>query len=338
MGALTPVVLAVDGGGSKTDVVAIDLDGEVVAHERGPGSNPQSRGWERTAPLLDGLRHRVLAQVADRRVLTTHVYLAGMDFPEEIDAAKTALAHWTLDGAAADVIDNDLFALLRAGTLALDAVAVVCGTGINAIGVRSDGVTARFPAIGDLSGDWGGGAFLGNRALWHAARAEDGRGPQTALRQAVPAAFDLPDVRSVTRAFHFGEIAGNAINSLSPVLFDVASTGDSVAQSVIHRQGKEIVLLARAAVRRLELEQHALGPIPVVLGGGVLAAKHPLLADIVTVLLDADIPTATPIWVTSPPILGAGLSALEAVGAPAQALEQYRNHSVFSGRGVTHQH
>ncbi|MFZ7089242.1 N-acetylglucosamine kinase [Curtobacterium sp. RRHDQ10] len=335
MDSLTPVVIAVDGGGSKTDVVAVDLDGRVVGHARGPGTNPQTQGWGVSGRILDDLRGRVLAALDGRAILTTHVYLAGMDFEEEIVEARAALAHWDADGGVPAVLDNDLFALLRAGTLAPDAVAVVCGTGINAIGVRADGATARFPAIGDLSGDWGGGAFLGNRALWHAARAEDGRGPATALQLAVPAAFDLPDVQSVTQGFHFGRIPGSAINRLSPVLFEVADGGDEVARAVIDRQAEEIVLLVVAAMRRLGLERTTSErSVTVVLGGGVLAARHPLLSDAVTARLAAAAPNAVPAWVTAPPILGAGLAALEAVGARPDALERYRSEIPQLTRGT----
>jgi N-acetylglucosamine kinase-like BadF-type ATPase len=316
-----PVVLAVDGGGSKTDVVAIALDGSLVGHARGPGSNPQTRGWDVAGPILDDVRNRVVRELDGRRVLTTHVYLAGLDLHDELVAAAAALAHWDADGGAPDVLDNDLFALLRAGTLSPDAVAVVCGTGINAIGVRADGATARFPAIGDISGDWGGGAWLGNRALWHAARAEDGRGPATALVRAVPAALGLATVREVTEALHFGRLGYETFNRLCPVLFAVAGAGDEVARRVVARQAEEIVLLAEVSMRRLGL----LGAtLPVVLGGGVLAARHPLLVDAVVGGIAAVAPGATPTWVTSPPVLGAGLAALESVGAGADALARYR--------------
>ncbi|KQO63177.1 hypothetical protein ASF23_08585 [Curtobacterium sp. Leaf261] len=315
------MVLAVDGGGSKTDVVAIGLDGAVVGHARGPGSNPQTRGWDVAGPILDDVRARVVDDLGGREILTTHVYLAGLDLPDELDAAATALAHWSSDGGAPDVLDNDLFALLRAGTLSADAVAVVCGTGINAIGVRADGATARFPAIGDISGDWGGGAYLGNRALWHAARADDGRGPATALVDAVPAALGLSTVREVTEAIHFGRLGYETFNRLCPVLFEVAGAGDTVARSVVDRQAEEIVLLATTAMRRLGLLSSA---VPVVLGGGVLAARHPLLVEGVVAGLGAIAPGAVPTWVTTPPVLGAGLAALESVGASAEALERYR--------------
>ncbi|WP_254785901.1 N-acetylglucosamine kinase [Curtobacterium sp. MCBA15_008] len=320
----TDVVLAVDGGGSKTDVVAIGLDGALVGHARGPGSNPQTRGWDLAGPILDDVRDRVLRELGDRRIRTTHVYLAGLDLHDELVAAEAALAHWDDDGGAPDVLDNDLFALLRAGTLSPDAAAVVCGTGINALAVRADGETARFPAIGDVSGDWGGGAYLGNRALWHAARADDGRGPATALVDAVPAAVGLGTVREVTEAIHFGRLDYRVFNRLCPVLFEVAGTGDAVATSVVERQAEEIVLLASVSLGRLGLGGSASSPVPVVLGGGVLAARDPMLVDRIVSGLASRVPGAVPTWVTDPPVLGAGLAALESVGAGEVALRRYR--------------
>ena len=73
-------------------------------------------------------------------------------------------------------LDNDTFALLRAGTDAANRIAVVCGAGINCVGVSAAGEMLRFPSVGVISGDWGGGATLGTEALFLAVRAEDGRG------------------------------------------------------------------------------------------------------------------------------------------------------------------
>ncbi|HYZ53438.1 MAG TPA: VOC family protein [Streptosporangiaceae bacterium] len=44
----------------------------------------------------------------------------------------------------------------------------------------------RSTRSGGISGDWGGGYGLGRAALWGAMRAEDGRGPDTALRRGRP--------------------------------------------------------------------------------------------------------------------------------------------------------
>lgn len=88
------------------------------------------------------------------------VYLSGLDLSREVEAYRLRLQ--ALGLAPTLLVDNDVFALLRAGTRAPDAVAVVCGTGINAVGRRADGAVVRFPALGSISGDWGGGDRLGH--------------------------------------------------------------------------------------------------------------------------------------------------------------------------------
>ena len=90
-------------------------------------------------------------------------------------------------------VGNDTFAVLRAGTERGWGVAVTCGAGINCVGVAPDGRHARFPALGAITGDWGGGYDLGLAAVSAAARSEDGRGPRTSLEHAVPAHFGLDD-------------------------------------------------------------------------------------------------------------------------------------------------
>jgi N-acetylglucosamine kinase-like BadF-type ATPase len=313
----TPIVLAADGGGSKTDVLAIDLDGAVIAHERGRGGNPQVVGWAAVRAELDRLRTAVLTAAGERRLLLQHVYMAGLDLPEELESAATQLGHWT--AFAPLLAENDLFALLRAGTAAKDAVAVVCGTGINAIGVRADGATARFPALGEVSGDWGGGAGLGSLAMWHAIRAEDGRGPETSLRSVVAGAFGAGSVREVVEALHLGRLPATSLTDLTPLLFAAAEAGDAVAAAVVDRQAEEIVLMAQVLLCRLDLQQ---AEVPVVLGGSVLAAQEPRLVAGVVGGLAERAPAAHAVWVREPPVVGAALLALEAAGATPNALER----------------
>lgn len=308
------LVVAVDGGGSKTEVVVMREDGPIVGRSRGAGSSPHFEGLGESVARIDELVWDAIGQAAETLgvagtapvVLHAGVYLSGLDLPVEMDTYRDALAgfDWFPEGS---IVDNDLFALLRAGTDAPDAVAVVCGTGINALGVRADGETARFAALGGISGDWGGGWFLGEQALWHAARAVDGRGPATVLAELVPAALDLPNVQEVIEALHFGRLPHSELIQLSPVLFRAAWEGDAVAASVIDRQAEEIVALAASAIRRLGLEGQAL---PVVLGGGVLAARDERLLAGVTAGLAREVPNAVPLVTEEPPVAGAAALAL----------------------------
>jgi N-acetylglucosamine kinase-like BadF-type ATPase len=311
--------VAIDGGNSKTHVAVGDTDGRLLGFSHGPGSSPHLLGVPGSIALLDALvtEARTGAGLAAGVHLDrAEVYLAGADLPVEVDVLTKAVgdAGW----ARAHRVDNDLFALLRAGTAAPDAVAVVCGAGINCAGWAADGRTARFPALGPISGDWGGGHQLAEKALWHAARGEDGRGPATALSAAVAAHFGQSTVEEVSAGLHLGELDRLRINDLAPVLFAVAAAGDAVAQQVVARQAREVVALATVAAGRLELLDK---PFEVVLGGGVLTARHPQLHDAVVAGIHAVAPRATIGVVADPPVTGAALLALDALGATTPEVE-----------------
>jgi N-acetylglucosamine kinase-like BadF-type ATPase len=313
-------VLAIDGGNSKTDVCLMSAEGRLLGYARGPGSNHQNIGVDAAFDVLFGL----VSQAADEAkakinigsILAQHaaVCLAGADFPREVEMLRdrVLLAGW----ASAVYLDNDTFALLRAGTRAANRIAVVCGAGVNCVGISAAGGLVRFPSVGPISGDWGGGAALGTEALFLAMRAEDGRSQPTALRKAIMEHFGTASVVDVTAALHFGEIPRRRLHELVPVLLRVAASGDGLAAAVVERQAEEVFLLARAALDRLNLRDQ---PTDVVLGGGVLATRHPLLMGGILTRLAAYAPTVNVLVVDDPPVIGAALLGLDSLAAPPDA-------------------
>ena len=245
---MTAAVLAIDGGNSKTDVCLLSASGQLLGYARGAGSNHQLVGLDAAFSVLAGLVSEVAAEAGlDAGTCPAQhaaVYLAGADFPREVEMllGRVSLAGW----AAEVSLDNDTFALLRAGTSAANRIAVVCGAGINCVGVSAAGDILRFPSVGVISGDWGGGATLGTEALFLAVRAEDGRGQPTALREAIMQHFGTPSVVDVTAALHFGEMPRGRLHELVPVLLRVAALGDGPARAVVDRQAEEVFLLVLA--------------------------------------------------------------------------------------------
>lgn len=314
---MTALYVAVDGGASKTDVVIGSATGSVLATVRGPGSSSHVLGVSGAIALVDSLvaSARLRAKLPAATVLDrAEVYLAGADLPIEVEALEKEVGKrgWAREHR----VDNDTFALLRAGTDAPDAVAVVCGAGINCVGRTADGRSARFLSLGQISGDWGGGHHLGALALYYAARGEDGRGLTTSLSTAVTETFGRATVEEVSAAVHLGEISPERIHDLAPLLFAVAAAGDEVAARVVRRQAREVVSLVRVAAGRLGLLEQTYG---VVLGGSVLAARHPLLHGAVTDGIRAHSPHAGITVVAQRPVTGVALLALDALGAPPSA-------------------
>lgn len=317
-------VLAIDAGNSKTDVALVARDGQLLGRARGGAFHPHRIGVEAAvaelAPLVD--KARIEAGLpADEGPIAEHVCacLANSDLPLECEALHDAIAAWSW-GATVEVF-NDTFGLLRAGLDEPRGVAVVCGAGINCAGMLPDGRTARFAAVGHISGDWGGGGNLWQEAMWWAARAEDGRGPDTRLRQALPDHFGLDSMAALIEAVHFATLSEQQCLELTPVLFQVAETGDPVAEGLVRRQAEEVTVLAVAAMRQLDLTDD---PVDVVLGGGVLTAGHAQLLDEVHRLLAEAAPHATPRVVRTPPVVGAALLGLDRLGAPPTAATRLR--------------
>ncbi len=168
-------------------------------------------------------------------------------------------------------------------------MAVTCGAGINCVAVAPDGGTARYLALGTLTGDWGGGAGLSQHVMWHSTRAEDGRGPATALSTAVAKHFGLPSATDVAIAVHKGRLSDDDLLRLTSVLFAVAAAGDPVARDLVTRQADEVCLMAVTAMRRLGLPSAG---APVVLGGGLLEAQDAGLLGAIERRLAVDAPGA----------------------------------------------
>jgi N-acetylglucosamine kinase-like BadF-type ATPase len=306
-------VLAVDGGGSKTDVALVRDDGALLGFARGPLSHTHHIGVAQSGELVGALAAEV-GPPADLAV----VFLAGLDFPDEEEAyeAEATRRGW----AARTIVGNDTFAVLRAGTECGWGVAVTCGHGINCVGVAPDGRRFRFPSLGDISGDWGGGKDVGLAALWSAARSEDGRGPRTALEQLVPQFFGLATPAELARAIHLGRIPQRRLNELVPLVFRAADD-DAVAAEIVDRQADEVVAMAGAALRRLDLLQE---PADVVLGGGLLQSGNGRLLDRIAAGLHAVGPTLSVRPAESPPIVGCALVGLDELGAPPEAHARVR--------------
>ena len=336
-GAPRPAVLAIDGGNSKTDVALVAADGTVLASARGPGINAHDVGVDQTVLILDavvkqaaaqlGLRHRVSSGRVARHTVAC---LANADLPEE--EAEHAAAVQAQGWSATATVVNDTFAILRAGLPdGIEphwGVAVVCGAGINAVGVAPDGRVTRYLALGAISGDWGGGHGLGLEVLWHAMRAEDGRGPDTALAGHLTSHFGVERVEEITIGIHKGKIPDDDLIGLAPLLLRACDEGDPVARTVVERLAGEIAVMAITAMRRLGLTTLA---TPVVLGGGVITARNPLLMAGITRQLAEAAPAAEVRVIDVPPVAGAALLGLDHVNAPPSAAARLRAAYGISG-------
>ncbi|TNM60696.1 ATPase [Streptomyces sp. NP160] len=310
------LLLGVDVGGSKTAVAVADTGGRVLFSGRGPGGSPDELGEE---GCLDVVQEALAAAGAPRSgYAVAALAVAGVDQPdEEVALAEVArereLVAGPGEGGVLSVV-NDLFAVLRSAAGEPRGVAVIAGTGTNAVGLDGER-TVRFLSLGPVSGDWGGGTDLGVAALGAACREEDGRGPATALTAAVREQYGTASAHEAVLALHRGQAPAGSERHLARAVLAAADAGDAVAVGLVRRLAEEVADFAAASASRLG---HPLHELPVVLGGGLLHARAPRLTAEVRAALLARDPAVTDDrirYTEVAPVVGSLLLAFDALVA-----------------------
>src|SRR5215217_7245579 len=111
------------------------------------------------------------------------------------------------------------------------------------------------------------------------------------------------------------------IHELAPVMLWAAAAGDRLASAVVARLAQEVFLMVRVAIDRLGIGNES---TDVVLGGGVLTARQPQLVDDVSRRIHGHAPGARVQVADSPPVVGAALLGLDALGLTASAEPRVR--------------
>jgi N-acetylglucosamine kinase-like BadF-type ATPase len=303
--------LGVDGGASKTHALLLDEGGQALGFGDAGCGNHQIHGLQAAVIEIEKAARGALsgARVKEVPIDVACFCLAGADLEEDYAMLQPAME--ALNLARLVVVKNDTMAVMRSGLTQSWGVGVICGTGFNAAGRSKDGRELILPALGDISGDWGGGGTLSMEMIRLVMRAWDGRGKPTALTGLILKALKLPSVEELLRDLYHERISHEKLLGLVPLLFEAAEAGDEPSRELLIRMGAEVALTANTFIRRCNLEDEE---VEVVLGGGVFKGKGSLLLDTVKQEIRSVYPQAKIIRPRFEPVVGAALLAMETLG------------------------
>ena len=324
-------MLAVDGGNSKADVALVAADGTLLGAVRGPTISHQATSLAEGKRRLGLLVEAAGGRVGQRPRIAVHC-VAGGDYPSDVHMLERAFAE--VAPAVETVVLNDTYAALRAGATRPWGIVLICGQGINGAAVGVDGRRrVRFAGVGDISGDWGGASSVGMAGLGAAVRARDGRGPRTALEEAIPRAVGLVRPEAVTHAYYTGRLNEARIGELAPVVFATAADGDPVARTIIDRLADELATMAVALARRAHLVRRE---PEIILAGSVFRTDDAEFHDRLRSRITAAIPDARIQRLAAPPVVGAALIGLDRLaGGSADHAVEARARAAFDAWNAT---
>ena len=263
----TPLVVGVDGGGTRTRVLLADAHGTELARIEGPATALSASTESVAADIIKALIGEAL-QKAERTETRPAVCVVGVAGAGQERAAQ---ALWS--ALASRRVADDVSVQADA-TVALDdafgdaaGVLLIAGTGSVAYSRAPDGRLERCGGWGPFVGDEGSAAWLGRRALSVVTASHDGREPETALTGAMLTALELEAIEDLIPWALDATPAKLA--TLVPVVAQVASTGDLRANALISLCVEELVLHVRTLARRCFVDERA--SVPVALAGGMMA-------------------------------------------------------------------
>ncbi len=308
----SPLLIGIDGGGTKTDAILLTPHGDLVARATGGPSNYQDVGRHAAVEVWSDLLD-VLTEDADGEVLTSAWGLSGWDRPRDAEILSVVIRQVDRAPDAGRDMVNDAFLALRAGSVDGRGVAVISGTGSNCCGVGGPGQRERIGGLAYEFGDSASGTDIGRDGLRAAFRGEDGRAPRTLLIDLLYDRYDLERLDDIVDLFV--EDADDPANPgvFAPLVFDAATLGDPVATRILEDAGRELGLCATLVAGRIFSRSDE---FPLVMGGSVLQqGSSPAMRNAVVATVQKTFPNASPVLLTAPPVLGAGLLALDRLRA-----------------------
>jgi N-acetylglucosamine kinase-like BadF-type ATPase len=249
------IMLAIDGGGSRTRCLALNRDIKLIGAGSGGASNHLLVEKGIVKNSLNEAINGALRQGNINRAEVTGVSagLAGVDFDgtgaEEMKDLFGEL------GFTKIVINGDMV-IAHVGALGGDAgVLALAGTGSCVLGIDANGRRVKVGGWGPIYGDEGSAYRIGQTALRAAARDFDGRGEKTALLEAILSALGISDFQKTIEHVYLKGLESREIAALSRIAYAVAEKGDATAIKIFEQAGEELAESIAAAITCLNLPE-----------------------------------------------------------------------------------
>jgi N-acetylglucosamine kinase-like BadF-type ATPase len=271
--SLRRAVVGVDGGGTKTHAVVMDMNLSVLGEGMAGPSNPLRVGITNAAAAVREAIDKACEAAQGRRtdLVAAEIGLAGARRPELRARMREALNSL---GIGEMVVVSDADIALYGATEGEPGLIVIAGTGSICCGINARGKKMCAGGWGPIAGDEGGGSWIARRALRAIAHATDGRGPATSLTGVACSYFHVSDANDLSTAIYSPTITNERLAGFGKFVIEAARARDRIAREILAEAGRELGLMAVAVIRNLKLERDL---FQVAYVGGVFAAAGELL-------------------------------------------------------------
>lgn len=253
-----------DGGGTKTAMHIMDLEGNILQKSVALGLNYNSNTKEelqKTIGTLISDMSKMYGGLEACEMLC--VSTAGISNPEATNFLKQTIKEMGLTCDIIFVGDNEGALYGALGKSA--GMVLISGTGSICCGKNKDGAKYRCGGYGHIIDDEGSGYAIGRDILSAAVQSYDGRIPTTILYDMVLDKIGGKGVEDIINYTYKKATGKKDIASFAPLLIEALKNDDKYAVSIGNKAALELVKLVIPVSKELKLEHSE-----IVLMGGIL--------------------------------------------------------------------
>ena len=335
------IILSIDQGGTKTDVLIADDKGNILGYANDRDWDPAPHtSVERRAVRMVRIRHAAGKAVKDAGISLSGIDAVsascmGADWDFEYEIGRKNIRN-TL-GIPNVELYNDCVGALRGGTeiLGRDCAVLCLGTGANCAVFGRDGKSHIFHYY--MKGIHQGAGAIGNFIFQAVFDAECGLGEETALTRLLLEETGYPTVDELHRVITTGRTEHEKPNrpvyqQYSPLLFRAIAEGDKIAINYLDWLCKELVEYVAIGARKVSIGSRE---FTVVLSGGVPKGGD-IMYERLQHFLKARLPGTRCVDAKLEPVAGAMLLGYDRIypgGTPSDVLGNLEENS--AKRGLT---
>ena len=302
-------IIAIDGGGTKTDAVLVDENGKYLNQIKTEPSNPHKIGTQKAIARLSQTIKILMRNYSFPELGFIYIALAG---GLERDKNKAKIIRKGLLKEIPELsflknkieIQGDQLAGFRSGTNEKTGIVVIAGTGSIVMGWKK-GQEVVVGGWDYILGDQGSGFWLGQKAFQAVCRDLDKRGPETQLTNMILKKLGVKKESNLMEKIYQKDIV-KTIASLSSLIDKAVTKKDKIAKEISILAGQELALAVKTAIRELNLSKIK---FPIVIIGGVFNSK--IIFNTFKKQIKKIAPQASIVRPKSTPITGAVNIALE---------------------------
>jgi N-acetylglucosamine kinase-like BadF-type ATPase len=261
---MSKLLLGIDGGGTKTHAVLVDLSGNIVAAAANGGANWERTGIAATEISLLEIIQRVLkiAKADSDEIVAATFGLAGIDWESDLELFVPISKILNLSDKA--VFVNDSIAALFAGSPNGIGCVSIAGTGGKTAGRNG---TQTLQTMGMDLGEAGGAGQLVALALDYIARIYHGTEEPSELTNLILEESGFANETALFKAVARDEFRID--EEMAPKIFALATNGDAGAIAITNLVATQHANDVVAIINRLGLTNAA---VPVIRAGGLHTA------------------------------------------------------------------